>query len=552
MPDNHAPATQDEQEVTPKLKEYQINALNLLDIPFQFFRVVAAKVQAEGITLDLPEQGDQLIDAYLHGALDDPIVAAAGECSNRAAAAATEVHRLQLEELTGSAGEDGNLPSLRKMVERERLEDLAMLAYRAVALKFIVTKRIDKILDSEDEPQANALYFELCQKLTPDLVADHSLTTELAEELTQEKYWEIDSGDLLDAATEEGPLWAQAVADAKRRREDPGSVPVSLDRIISAFDGLKKEIEEQHEAQETDKHIRTILAAAQFPGEAVYTKDQITNTLMRRSSPADRGVKKQPPRPEVKISLGELPQGVSVSREFTEWDDSVFRGINTLLYDGTQTFTADMIYRAMTGNPTAKATEEVQRKIFESWVRFTSTWMELNTAGVGKAYGFMEVKRTSHVIEGGTDLITITNQHGTSSVRYYTVSKEPDLIWYANQLNQVARFPIQYLDIPIHKTEDVIHVRNILLDRIYSIPHQSNTILYEYLFRYLDKENLSATQRVKKERKLKGFVKAMLDYWVTTDGPISSWEEVKKGRSIVGVKVQLRRKAIEASAARRV
>ena len=427
-----------------------------------------------------------------------------------------------------------------------------MLAYRAVALKFIVTKRIDKILDAEDEPQAVALYFELCQDLTPDLVADHSLTTELAEELTQEKYWEIDSGDLLDAATEEGPLWAQAVADAKRRREDPGSVPVSLDRIISAFDGLKKEIEEQHEAQETDKHIRTILAAAQFPGEAVYTKDQITNTLMRRSSPADRGVKKQPPRPEVKISLGELPQGVSVSREFTEWDDSVFRGINTLLYDGTQTFTADMIYRAMTGNPTAKATEEVQRKIFESWVRFTSTWMELNTAGVGKAYGFMEVKRTSHVIEGGTDLITITNQHGTSSVRYYTVSKEPDLIWYANQLNQVARFPIQYLDIPIHKTEDVIHVRNILLDRIYSIPHQSNTILYEYLFRYLDKENLSATQRVKKERKLKGFVKAMLDYWVTTDGPISSWEEVKKGRSIVGVKVQLRRKAIEASAARRV
>lgn len=552
MPDNHAPAAQDEQEVTEELKEYQINALNLLDIPFQFFRVVAAKVQAEGITLDLPEQGDQLIDAYLHGALDDPLVAAAGECSNRAAAAATEVHRLQLEELTGAAGEDGNLPSLRKMVERERLENLAMLAYRAVALKFIVTQRIDKILDVEDEPQANALYFELCQDLTPDLVADHSLTTELAEELTQEKYWEIDSGDLLDAATEEGPLWAQAVADAKRRREDPGSVPVSLSRIISAFDGLKKEIEEQHEAQETDKHIRTILAAAQFPGEAVYTKDQITNTLMRRSSPADRGIKRQPPRPEVKISLGELPQGVSVSREFTEWDDSVFRGINTLLYDGTQTFTADMIYRAMTGNPTAKATEEVQRKIFESWVRFTSTWMELNTAGVGKAYGFMEVKRTSHVIEGGTDLITITNQHGTSSVRYYTVSKEPDLIWYANQLNQVARFPIQYLDIPIHKTEDVIHVRNILLDRIYSIPHQSNTILYEYLFRYLDKENLSATQRVKKERKLKGFVKTMLDYWTITDGPISSWEEVKKGRSIVGVKVQLRRKAIEASAARRV
>lgn len=552
MPDNHAPAAQDEQEVTEELKEYQINALNLLDIPFQFFRVVAAKVQAEGITLDIPEQGDQLIDAYLHGALDDPLVAAAGECSNRAAAAATEVHRLQLEELTGSAGEDGNLPSLRKMVERERLENLAMLAYRAVALKFIVTQRIDKILDAEDEPQANALYFELCQDLTPDLVADHSLTTELAEELTKETYWEIDSGDLLDAATEEGPLWAQAVADAQRRREDPGAVTISLGSLISAFDGLNRDLEAQREEQEADQRIRSILATAQFPEEAVYIKDQITNTLMLRSTPTDRRMKtRQAPRPEVNISLGELPQGVSISREFTEWDDDVFRAINTLWYDGTQTFTADMIYRAMTGNPTAKASEETQRKIFESWVRFTSTWMELNTAGVGKAYGFMEVKRTSHVIEGGTDLITMTNPHGTTSVRYYTVSKEPDLIWYANQLKQVARFPIQYLNVPINKNEDVIHVRNLLLDRIYSIPRQSNTILYDYLFSYLDKEQppLSKSLRDRKTKALRGHIRTMLNYWAQPGGPISSWEEVKKGRSFVGVKVHPRKKAIEASAA---
>ena len=256
MPDNHAPAAQDEQEVTEELKEYQINALNLLDIPFQFFRVVAAKVQAEGITLDLPEQGDQLIDAYLHGALDDPLVAAAGECSNRAAAAATEVHRLQLEELTGSAGEDGNLPSLRKMVERERLENLAMLAYRAVALKFIVTQHIDKILDAKDEQQGESMLIELGRKLTYDLVKDHSLTTELAEELTQEKYWEIDSGGLLDAATEEGPLWAQAVADAKRRREDPGSVPVSLGRIISAFDGIKNSTRHRKRIKESEAYLQ--------------------------------------------------------------------------------------------------------------------------------------------------------------------------------------------------------------------------------------------------------------------------------------------------------
>lgn len=551
MPDNHAPTAQDEQEVYEELKDFQAYALNFLDIPFQMFQVVMEKMQAEGVTLDIPQEPNELIQAFLTDKLNDPLISAAAECSSRANQAAAEMQRLQLEELSGKTGEDGNLPSLRKAVERERFENLSMLAYRAVALRYIVTQHMDKILDTDDTEQGDALVVELGKKLTPDLVQDHSLVKELAEELTQEQYWSIELLDLLDVTTEGGTLWAQAVAGAKKRREDPGSVPVTLDRIISAFDGIREEIQEKTAKEKEDSRILSILASTTFPGEAVYTKDQITNTLMLRSTPTDRGVRaKQTPRPDVKISLGELPQGVSINRNFTEWDDDVFRAINTLWFDGTQTFTADMVYRTMTGNPTAKALPEVQKRIHESWLRFTSTWMEMNTAGVGKAYGFVEVKRTSHIIEGGTDEITVTNQHGTSTVRYYTISKEPDLIWYANQLNQVARFPIQYLNVPINKTEDVVHVRNLLLDRIYSIPSQSNTILYEYLFRYLDKQGLSATQRAKKEKKLRAFVKTMLDFWMLPGGPLASWEEVKKGRSVTGVKVCPRKKAITGNTAK--
>lgn len=550
MPDSHVSTTQDEQEATENLKDFQVYALNFLDIPFQLFRVVMDKMRAEEVPLDTPQEPNDLIQAFLTGKLNDPLISAAGECSSRANQAATEMQRLQLEELSGKAGEDGNLPSLRKAVERERFENLSMLAYRAVALRHIVTHHVDKILDTDEAEQGDALVFELGKKLTADLVQDHSLAKELAEELTQEQYCSIELLDLLDATTEEGTLWAQAVAGAKKRREDPGSVPVTLDRIISAFDGIREEIQEKTAKENEDSRILSILASTTFPGEAVYTKDQITNTLMLRSAPQDHGAKaRKAARPEVQIRLEELPQGISVNQNFTEWDDDVFRAINTLWFDGTQTFTADMVYRAMTGNPAAKASDEVRQKIHESWIRFTSTWMEINTAGVGKAYGFVEVKRTSHIIEGGTDEITMTNPHGTSTVRYYTVSKEPDLIWYANQLNQVARFPIQYLNVPINKTEDVVHVRNLLLDRIYSIPRQSNTILYAYLFRYLDNQGLSATQRAKKEKKLRTFVKTMLDFWMLSGGPLSSWEEVKKGRSIVGVKVHPRKKALGESTA---
>lgn len=550
MPDYNALHGQEGQEVIGEMPSYKVSALNLLDIPFQLYRVVEEKMQAEGISPGFPTEPGELTKAYLAGALDDPLLKAAGEFSARSEKITMELELMKKPD----SDPDGEreLQALRKLCKKERMENLTMLGYRALALKYIVAQNVDQIVETSTEEEGGPLLIAFGKKLTYDLVKDPSLTRELADELTGEQYWDIKSAELLEAATEEGTLWAQAIAGAKRRREDPGSVPVTLERIISAFDDTRKGIEEQREArQEADQRILNILKTAQFPGEAVYTKDQITNTLMLRSSPATKIKAKQQPRPDVKISLGELPQGVSISRNFTEWDDDVFRAINTLWYDGTQTFTADMIYRAMTGNPAAKASEETQQKIFESWIRFTSTWMELNTAGVGKAYGFMEVKRTSHVIEGGTDLITMTNQHGTTSVRYYTVSKEPDLVWYANQLNQVARFPIQYLNVPINKNEDVIHVRNLLLDRIYSIPRQSNTILFEYLFSYLDKEQppLSKTARERKVKTLRGHVKTMLDFWSMSDGPISGWEEVKKGRSIIGVKVYPRKKAIEASAA---
>lgn len=553
MPDNHAPAAQDEQEVTEELKEYQINALNLLDIPFQFFRVVAAKVQAEGITLDLPEQGDQLIDAYLHGALDDPLVAAAGECSNRAAAAATEVHRLQLEELTGAAGEDGNLPSLRKMVERERLENLAMLAYRAVALKFIVTQRIDKILDAEDEPQAHALYFELCQDLTPDLVADHSLTTELAEELTQEKYWEIDSGDLLDAATEEGPLWAQAVADAKRRREDPGSVPVSLGSLISAFDNLRADMATRQPTWEVDPEIARALQESRMPAEAVFPKDKVTKMLMSakvhpdpepfiiESGKIGKKEKSTTLYAKVEISLEQLPNGVSIPREFSPSDDAVFRAVCSLVDAGTMIFTGDDIYRVMTGNKDAAATPAQLQAIYESWVRLTTTAMKLDTGNMGDAYNFKRWEHVGHVIEGTTDVFTYGNQYGSTQNRYYKVNAHPALMRYADLLSQVERYPVYLGNTPVNKTPEILAIQNALLDRIMAIPRMNNTIRYNDIFKVLGNKKLTTTQKTR----MRGYIAKMLDYWVEA-GLLSKWEEVKEGRSYVAVKVTVKacRKAI--------
>ena len=252
MPDNHAPATQNEQEVTPKLKEYQINALNLLDIPFQFFRVVAAKVQAEGITLELPEDGNQLIDDYLGGNLDQPLVRAAGECSARAEQSRSEIERLKLEELNGNADENIEFYIAREFCEGERFENLAMLAYRAVALKFIVSQNVETIVSTETEEEGGPLLIAFGKKLTYDLVKDHTLTTELAEELSGEDYWSIDSPDLLDAEENGVTMWEKAVAGAKRRREHPEDYPA--DALNLMVNGFAETLESSKKAATREKH----------------------------------------------------------------------------------------------------------------------------------------------------------------------------------------------------------------------------------------------------------------------------------------------------------
>ena len=538
MPDNNALHGQDGQEVTEELKAYQISALNLLDIPLQLFRVVAGKMQAEGITIDIPTEPGELIEGYLSGALDDPLIRAAGDCSARSEKLDLEMKLLKKPEQDPDG--EWQLQALRKSCERETFENLAMLGYRSIALKFIVSQNIDTISAATTEEEGEALLRAFIEKLTPALVADHSLTTELADELTGEEYWNIDSADLLEATTEEGTMWAQAVAGAVKRREDPGSVPVSLRRIISAFDEVREGIAEDLAQTSIDPEVAQALQAQRIPDEVSFPIDKATRALLFDRTaktgwewtPINMGGKNL--QAYIAISLEELPQGVAISRDLTAHDNAVFRAICSLRDNGAEIFTADDIYKVMTGNTKATPSPEQREAIHESWIRLTTTIMAFDTGNVGTAYKFERWKETSHVIEGTTGEHIVGNQWGTTITRYYKVSAQPILVRFANHMNQIARYPLHLSNTPVNKTPDNIAIQNALLDRIFAIPHLSRTILYSDIFtKSLDGKMPTG---VKKQR-LREYIAKMLDYWVNA-GLLESWEEIKKGRSAIGVKVK--------------
>lgn len=538
MPDNHAYPAQDAQEIINNVLLKR--ALACLSVPMAFSYNVAIKLQAAGLLENIPGEGVQLIE-WLDGAGAREMLDAAEESQKRAEQLKTET-----EETPHIDPEDPNktlVPWLAKIREWQSLQNLARLTYYAVYMRAQLMPKISDVLaliKPETMEVAEKGIEILEQMMTATVVENMDLIPTIVEELEDPQYWNVPEADLFAPATVEeytGTWWSYAVERSTQRKESPAEDPAPV---------IVEEIQEMALPAVIDREdIERRLMTSRFPVEAAFAKDVVTNTLLGRNAPPAKG--RKTPLPKVSITQDSLPPGVSISRAFTAIDDDIYRGMNTLIYDGTEVFTADMIYKAMTGNPNAIATEETKREIDESWIRFTSTWVEIDTAAVSAAYPGTTVTTSdrAHMIEGVSREITISNQHGEYRTKVYKVTGIPILMEYAQSLSQINRFSIKLLDVPINKTADIRHVRNLLLDRIHT-EDLPDTIRYDYLFAYLDKSNLTAEQRNRKEKSLRGSIKKMLDYWTSCpDSPLISWTENKKGRTPVSITITRRRKRKE-------
>ena len=538
MPDNHAYPAQDAQEITNNIQLKR--ALDCLSVPMEFAYNVAIKLQAAGLLEEIPGDGVQLIK-WLDSAGAREMLDAAEESQKRA-----EQLKAETEETPHIDPEDPNknlVPWLTKIREWQALQNLARLTYYAVYMRVQIVPKITDILsllkpETMDVAEKGIEILE--QMLSTTVVNGEGLMPAIVEELEDPKYWNVPEADLFSPATVDeytGTWWSYAVECSIQKKESPAEEPAPV---------IVEEIQEMALPAVIDREdIERRLMTSRFPVEAAFAKDVVTNTLLGRNAAPAKG--RKTPIPKVQITQDCLPPGVSISRAFTAVDDDIYRGMNTLIYDGTEVFTADMIYKAMTGNPNAIATEETKREIDESWIRFTSTWVEIDTAAVSAAYPGTTVTTSdrAHMIEGVSREITISNQHGECRTKVYKVTGVPILMEYAQSLSQINRFSIKLLDVPINKTSDIRHVRNLLLDRIHT-EDLPDTIRYDYLFAYLDKANLTADQRSRKERNLRGSIKKMLDYWTTCpDSPLISWTENRKGRTPVSITISRRRKRKE-------
>ena len=109
----------------------------------------------------------------------------------------------------------------------------------------------------------------------------------------------------------------------------------------------------------------------------------------------------------------------------------------------------------------------------------------------------------------------------------------PIILEFAKWEGQIIRINDEVLDTPVNKTTEAIIIQEYLLQQIIYFQDkddEENIILYESIFDYLPRPDLSAATAEKAyRRKVYKCTHAILDYW-TKIGAIKSYEIINKGR----------------------
>ena len=293
--------------------------------------------------------------------------------------------------------------------------------------------------------------------------------------------------------------------------------------------------------------ILTALQAARIPAQMVRPIDAITQKLFNGGfepgikEPVYSGEKGkhngEPIEALAAISLTDLPPNVQLSREMTPFDNAVFNAIVSLFEAGTFVFTTSKVYQTMTGQTLTRPTDEMRQQIEESIARLSFTRIMIDSKTVGEAYR-MEFKRSAQVLEIRDLAVKFENQLGSIEETAFRITARPLLMEYAAQLKQVQRYSPLEFNTPVRKSPDIIILQNYLLFRIHAIPKLSTKILYDSIWEQMGLD--SSKSLYTRKKRLRKYVKTMLDYWKQC-GLIAGWTEETKGRTVRAIIIKPQR-----------
>ena len=248
---------------------------------------------------------------------------------------------------------------------------------------------------------------------------------------------------------------------------------------------------------------------------------------------------------EVKDWTAHIP----ANKTLTKFDFEVLSCAVTLFEAGNKIFTADMIFRLLTGGKTQEPTQAMRNEIYDSLFRLCCTGIIVDAteefnAGYNGKKEFRGTLLPCGMVIGDTIL---NGQLVHDCIKIYDTSP---LIEYARAKRQVSNIPLGMRNIPnVNSTIDNLVLLGYLIGAFADMrnPHSpvQPIIRYDTLYAYLGVEGKNEKQTYKKKEKTRKTVRDILTAW--KEGRfIKDFQELtenntpaKQGARVAKIKIKL-------------
>lgn len=221
------------------------------------------------------------------------------------------------------------------------------------------------------------------------------------------------------------------------------------------------------------------------------------------------------------INFEELGDNLKISKKLTPFDKRVYIAVSALFNAGNEVITLTQIYYAMgyTGKPAEKQITRINdavEKLRKSYITFD------NENEAQSISNYPRFKYNGYLLPIESITATINGKLTESAIKMF---REPPLMTFAKQRNQVTTITIKLLQSPVNKTDANLAIDDYLLERISKEKRKgvkSCRLLYETIYK-----RANITQKMQRKRapekirkylgyyKQQGFIK---DYSEQPDG----------------------------------
>ena len=162
------------------------------------------------------------------------------------------------------------------------------------------------------------------------------------------------------------------------------------------------------------------------------------------------------------INFDELPTGVKITKQLTQFDKRAYIAAAALYNAGNEIITATQVY-AMMGNSKTPGKEDL-RKVNDSLTKMGAARVYIDNAQeVQQTKGYKHFKYDAPLLPFERISAYINGQLTESAIHLFRV---PPLISFARQRNQITTISRQLLESPISKTDANLLIDDYLLERI--------------------------------------------------------------------------------------